>query len=194
MFREHYALRRKFEWCSPALTITKNVRMYVTKKRYQRKRRVMKILYFMMNRWRKRVQLIKLRTKLGFGPKELDTLRRIGAKRRIWNAWLEYKRCKRIKLFVALRLQSNYRMICAQNSTYTRFLGLQAPKQNRKNKKPVRRMTTVDINPDDKRKLSRQASFRSPKNDVKILLQKKEIPRLIFTRKQIGICESIGIS
>lgn len=60
---------------------------------------MMKLLYFMLNRWRKRFLLIKLRKKMGLG--DLDMLRRIGAKRKIWSAWLEYKRCKRIKLFVA---------------------------------------------------------------------------------------------
>ena len=154
MLREHYALRRKFEWCSPALTITKNVRMHVTRKRYKRKLRIMKLLYFMLNRWRKRFLMIKIRKKLGLG--DLDMLKKIGAKRRIWSAFLDYKRCKRIKLFVALRLQSNYRMIVAQNKAFTQFLGLQAPKQTRKSKRRLNRGATVErISPDVKRKLQR---------------------------------------
>lgn len=116
---------------------------------------MMKLLFFMLNRWRKRFLLIKIRKKLGL--EDLDMLKMIGAKRRIWKAFQEYMRCKKIKLRVALRLQSNYRMIVAQNKAYTQFLGLQVPKQIRsKSKRRLFRGATVEkLSPFVKSKLSR---------------------------------------
>jgi hypothetical protein len=55
LYQEHYALRRKFEWCSPGLTIAKTIKMFLQRRRYKRKCRMMKLLYFMLGRWFKRM-------------------------------------------------------------------------------------------------------------------------------------------
>ena len=49
-----YALRRKFEWCSPILTIQKTAKMKIYRRKYLRKQRMTKILVWALNRWNKR--------------------------------------------------------------------------------------------------------------------------------------------
>lgn len=85
IYDEHYALRRKFEWCSPGLTIVKTVKMFLTRKKYKRKRRMMKLLYFMLGRWFKRVLL--LRMKLSLGLRDNLRLRRLGKIRYVQKWW-----------------------------------------------------------------------------------------------------------
>lgn len=56
---EHYQLRRAHERTSPILTIQKTWRGYWTRKRYLRKRRLVKILYWALNRYYKRIRWLK---------------------------------------------------------------------------------------------------------------------------------------
>lgn len=58
--REHYALRRKFESCSPIVTIQKNIRMWLAMRAYKRKRIHVKILYWGLRRHYKRIWLLML--------------------------------------------------------------------------------------------------------------------------------------
>jgi hypothetical protein len=55
--REHYALQRAFEHTSPFLAIQKTVKMWIKKRRYHRIRRQMKILFWALNRYYRRIWL-----------------------------------------------------------------------------------------------------------------------------------------
>lgn len=46
-----YDLRRKFEYCSPILTIQKTVRRFIYRKRYLRKRKMIVLFTWGVNRW-----------------------------------------------------------------------------------------------------------------------------------------------
>ena len=64
---EHYTLNRKFEWCSPALTITKTVRSFLVRKFIKRRQRVVKLLFVMLRKWRLRFVFHKFMRKIGLG-------------------------------------------------------------------------------------------------------------------------------
>ena len=61
-------LRRKFEWCSPILTIQKTARMFLARKRYLRIRRQMKVMYWALRRMQLRIWLMKLISRQGLTP------------------------------------------------------------------------------------------------------------------------------
>lgn len=126
--QEHYALRRKFEKCNPALTITKTVKMFLVRKRIKRKIRQIRILYFMLRRWRKRLCFRKFMVKLGLTDRVF--LRRTGMARFIQKWWREKMRVLRIKTKVARRLQSNARMWASQNKSFLGLLGLNTERTN----------------------------------------------------------------
>lgn len=88
---EHYLIRRKFEWCSPILTVQKTARMYLARKRYKTIRRQTHILYWALNRMRLRTLLLKFMKKLGLTP---QMLKFIGKVRVIQKGWREYRRRK----------------------------------------------------------------------------------------------------
>lgn len=58
--REIFELRNTFERTSPVLTIQKQIKMYLTRKLYKLKRRLMKILYWAFNRQLKRIYYNKM--------------------------------------------------------------------------------------------------------------------------------------
>lgn len=63
--RETYDLRRRFEYCSPILTIQKTVKMFLARKKYLRKRRATKIVAWAVKRWELRSRLEQFMKRLG---------------------------------------------------------------------------------------------------------------------------------
>mgnify|MGYP006907020171 CR=1 FL=1 len=64
IYEEHYALRRRYEYCSPVVTIQKNVRMLVHMKLYWRKKVQLKILFWAANRYYKRYNFLHILKKM----------------------------------------------------------------------------------------------------------------------------------
>jgi hypothetical protein len=60
-----YDLRRKFEYCSPILTIQKTAKMFIYRKKFLRKRRMIKLLNWSLNRWNLRGHFLHLMKGLG---------------------------------------------------------------------------------------------------------------------------------
>lgn len=52
-----YDLRRKFEWCSPILTIQKTAKRCIYRKRFLKKKIMTKLLVWSLNRWNLRLNL-----------------------------------------------------------------------------------------------------------------------------------------
>ena len=55
-----YDLRRKFEYCSPILTIQKTVKRWIYRKRYLKKRKLTALCVWGLNRWHKRYWLERM--------------------------------------------------------------------------------------------------------------------------------------
>ena len=70
--QEHYLLRRKFENCSPILTVQKTIKMFLARQRYLRKRRYVKLLYWCLNRWNLRQKLEKIIKNMDLTRASLD--------------------------------------------------------------------------------------------------------------------------
>ena len=49
-----YDLRRRFEYCSPILTMQKICKRFLVRKRYLKKQRLTRLLVWSLNRWYKR--------------------------------------------------------------------------------------------------------------------------------------------
>jgi len=68
-------LRKKFEYCSPILTIQKNLKMFMQRGKYNSKKRHISIMYWALRRYQLRLMLNKLIEKEGL---DRDQLRLIG--------------------------------------------------------------------------------------------------------------------
>ena len=55
-----YDLRRKFEYSSPILTIQKTAKMFLMRKKYLKKQRLIKLLTWTLNRWYMRSILLQM--------------------------------------------------------------------------------------------------------------------------------------
>lgn len=115
--REIFELRNTFERTSPVLTIQKQIKMYLTRKLYKLKRRLMKILYWAFNRQLKRIYYNKM---IAYHKQKKRVTTRMelkicGAVRRIQNFWRHWYRAKLIRFKYSILLQSLYRMHYAQN-------------------------------------------------------------------------------
>ena len=55
-----YDLRRKFEYSSPILTIQKTVKMFLMRKKYLKKQRLIKLLTWTLSRWYMRSILLQM--------------------------------------------------------------------------------------------------------------------------------------
>lgn len=55
-----YDLRRKFEYSSPILTIQKTAKMFLMRKKYLKKQRLIKLLTWTLNRWYLRSILLQM--------------------------------------------------------------------------------------------------------------------------------------
>ena len=55
-----YDLRRKFEYSSPILTIQKTVKMFLMRKKYLKKQRLIKLLTWTLSRWYMRSILLHM--------------------------------------------------------------------------------------------------------------------------------------
>ena len=92
--------------------------MYITRKKYKFKRRLMKIMYWALNRWYKRLSFLKIiryhKKKGVFTTRE--ELRRCGAARRIQHHYRLWRREKLIKAKYSVLLQTMYRMFYTQKN------------------------------------------------------------------------------
>ena len=72
-----YDLRRKFEYCSPILTIQKTVKRWIYRKRYIRKRKLTALLAWGINRWHYRFWIEKYLKGCNLTREELYRIGRI---------------------------------------------------------------------------------------------------------------------
>ena len=105
--KEHYALRRKFEYCSPILTIQKTMKMVLARIAMKRKLRYVKLLYWSLNRWRIRKKLERFIMKMGLTR---DKLFKIGKARLIQREYRKHVKYLKFRDMIVQRLQTNYRM------------------------------------------------------------------------------------
>lgn len=95
-----YELRRKFEFCSPILTVQKTAKMFIYRKKYLKKRRMAKLLMWSLNRWNLRGHLHHFRKHMGLTASLLNL---IGKVRLIQRLFREQKRRKELLLVLARR-------------------------------------------------------------------------------------------
>ena len=68
---EHYMLRRRFEYCSPILTIQKTVKAWLVRKRYRSKLILLPKLFNNLFTWYKRYNLVRMMRGLNLTPERL---------------------------------------------------------------------------------------------------------------------------
>ena len=97
--QESYDLRRKCENHSPVLTIQKTLRMHLQKRKFKTLKRHVKIMFWVLRRWHKRLRFFKC---IAYHKKKRrvttrEELRICGAARKIQKEWRAYKRRKLIR-------------------------------------------------------------------------------------------------
>ena len=78
--KQNYDIRRKFEYCSPIVTMQKTIKAYLMKKKYAKKKKLTTLLVWGLNRWNMRRHMEALKRGLGLTPSLLHV---IGTVRRI---------------------------------------------------------------------------------------------------------------
>ena len=81
---EAYALRRKFEFCSPVLTIQKTIRMFIARKSYIYKRSMIRIMAWALKRWALRHEVETWVEKIGLSRQWLHNIGRVRFIQRTW--------------------------------------------------------------------------------------------------------------
>ena len=116
-----YSLRRKFERCSPVLAIQKTIKMFVSRKKYFKKKKMTALLVWALNRWQLRGHIEFILKKMGLSREFLFMIGRI---RYIQHSWRFLWKCWKLGERFAYRAQSIYRMKLLQNETIDYALGL----------------------------------------------------------------------
>lgn len=127
--REFYDLRRRFEYCSPILTQQKMIRMFLTRKKYKAKRKMIKIMAWAIKRWTLRSHLEAYIAGIGLTRLQLYSIGRV---RLIQRSWRDYIKRIHLKEWVLNRLQTLFRMKQAQKATLSATLAQFASNENSK--------------------------------------------------------------
>jgi len=102
-----YELRRKFEYSSPILTIQKTAKMFLKRKIYLKKQRLIRLLTWTLNRWYMRSIMLKMLSGLGLNK---SLLYMIGKIRFIQKHYRIFKLRKEVSKRIAIRGQTIFRM------------------------------------------------------------------------------------
>lgn len=106
------------------------MKMVLARSAIKRKKRYVKLLYWILNRWRVRMKFQKFMKKLKLTREQL---RKCGKARYIQKHWRNFKSYVALKGSVISRLQCNYRMIRVQNVSYITALKLRLDNPNNPN-------------------------------------------------------------
>ena len=109
-----YDLRRKFEYCSPILTIQKTVRRFIYRKRYLRKRKMIVLFTWGINRWHYRYWVERMLKNMDL-TREL--LYQLGRVRFIQKEFRKLLKKWRLQERISMRAQSIFRMKRVQDDT-----------------------------------------------------------------------------
>jgi hypothetical protein len=111
---EHYLLRRRFEYCSPILTIQKSVKAWLVARRYRAKLKLLPKLLTHLFTWYKRYNLVRMMRGLNLTPERLFKIGKVRFLQRLFKRIL-YK--ENIKSKCGVKFTAYFRMIQAQNLT-----------------------------------------------------------------------------
>ena len=70
-------MRRRFEYCSPILTIQKTVKMFMARKRFKYKKRMIRVMAWGLKRWALRFQVDCWIERIGLTREKLHRIGRV---------------------------------------------------------------------------------------------------------------------